>query len=289
MSAVTRVVTTRPALAAAYSEVASGAPRAVVPTMGALHEGHAHLIREARDRVGDDGHVTVTVFVNPTQFAASDDLDRYPRSLESDAQLCAEAGADLVFAPAAQVIYPDGATLITVDPGTLGSVLEGAIRPGHFRGVLTVVAKLIHLTGAGLALFGEKDYQQLVLVRQMVRDLSFPVEIIGVPTVRDSDGLALSSRNAYLAPADRARAVVVPRALAVGTELALAGATARDIVVGVNDFLDDQSEVSTDYAIVTDPELGPAPREGAARLLVAVQVGGVRLLDNVAITLTGGS
>jgi pantoate--beta-alanine ligase len=285
MSSETRVVSSRSGLRSAYAALPPGTRRAVVLTMGALHDGHAHLVREARARAGVDGHVTVTIFVNPTQFAAGEDLDRYPRSLEDDVALCAREGADLVFAPSVETVYRDANPTVTVDPGPLGTLLEGAIRPGHFRGVLTVVHKMFSLTGASLALFGEKDYQQLVLVRRMARDLDLPVEVVGVPTVRADDGLALSSRNSYLSDSERRLALVVPRALVIGAETAREGGTARDVVSAVQTYLDDHDELVTDYAVVTDPDLGAPPEEGEARLLLAVRVGSVRLLDTARLTL----
>jgi pantoate--beta-alanine ligase len=285
MTSETRVVTSRSGLRSAYAALPPGRRRAVVLTMGALHDGHAHLVREARARVGADGHVTVTVFVNPTQFAAGEDLDRYPRSLEADVELCAHEGADLVFAPSVETVYRDATLSVTVDPGPLGTLLEGAVRPGHFRGVLTVVHKLFSLTGASLALFGEKDYQQLVLIRRMVRDLDLPVEVVGVPTARAADGLALSSRNSYLSDDERRLALAVPRSLVIAAETAREGGTARDVVSEVQTFLDRLQDLVTDYAVVTDPELGAPPEQGEARLLLAVRVGGVRLLDNARLVL----
>ena len=285
MTSETRVVSSRTGLRAAYAGLPPGRRRAVVLTMGALHDGHAHLVREARARVGVDGHVTVTVFVNPTQFAAGEDLDRYPRSLEADVDLCAHEGADLVFAPSVETVYRDVNPTVTIDPGPLGTLLEGAVRPGHFRGVLTVVHKLFSLTGADLALFGEKDYQQLVLIRRMVRDLDLQVEVVGVPTVRAADGLALSSRNSYLSDDDRRLALAVPRALVIAAETAREGGTARDVVSDVQTFLDGLHDLVTDYAVVTDPELGAPPEQGEARLLLAVRVGGVRLLDTARLVL----
>lgn len=174
--------------------------RAVVMTMGALHEGHATLIRAAREQAGRGGQVVVTVFVNPLQFGANEDLDRYPRTLDADRRIAEEAGADAVFAPAVEEVYPGGDPQVRISAGPMGERLEGATRPGHFDGVLTVVAKLLHLTRPDLALFGQKDAQQLALIRRMVTDLNFPVEVVGVPTVREEDGLALSSRNRYLSP-----------------------------------------------------------------------------------------
>ncbi|MFJ6602045.1 pantoate--beta-alanine ligase [Streptomyces lydicus] len=190
----------------------SGA-RAVVMTMGALHEGHAALVRAARHRVGPEGQVVVTVFVNPLQFGAGEDLDRYPRTLDEDVELAAEAGADAVFAPSVDEVYPGGRPQVRVAAGPMGTLLEGASRPGHFDGVLTVVAKLLHLTGPDVALFGQKDAQQLALITRMAADLNFPVEIVGVPTVREDDGLALSSRNRYLSLPERRTALSLSAAL----------------------------------------------------------------------------
>ncbi|WP_433546338.1 pantoate--beta-alanine ligase [Streptomyces sp. CA-294286] len=192
--------------------------RCVVMTMGALHEGHATLIRTARARAGSQGQVIVTVFVNPLQFGANEDLDRYPRTLEADLLIAKEAGADAVFAPAADEVYPGGEPQVRLAAGPMGQRLEGATRPGHFDGMLTVVAKLLHLTAPDLAFYGQKDAQQLALIRRMVRDLDFPVEIVGVPTVREDDGLALSSRNRYLSPAERRTALALSAALFAGRD-----------------------------------------------------------------------
>ncbi|MGW1885804.1 pantoate--beta-alanine ligase [Streptomyces sp. NPDC001970] len=190
-----------------------GGPVAVVMTMGALHEGHATLVRTAREHVGRKGTVVVTVFVNPLQFGAGEDLDRYPRTLDADVKTAQAAGADLVFAPSVDEVYPGGEPQVRISAGPMGELLEGTFRPGHFDGMLTVVAKLLHLTRPDVALFGQKDAQQLALIRRMVRDLNFPVEIVGVPTVREPDGLALSSRNRYLAPDERRTALALSRAL----------------------------------------------------------------------------
>ncbi|MEU2773540.1 pantoate--beta-alanine ligase [Streptomyces sp. NPDC007162] len=192
--------------------------RAVVMTMGALHEGHATLIRAAREAAGQDGEVVVTVFVNPLQFGAGEDLDRYPRTLEADLKLAEQAGADAVFAPSVDEVYPGGQPQVRVTAGPMGTLLEGASRPGHFDGVLTVVAKLLHLTRPDVALFGQKDAQQLAVIRRMVRDLNFGIEIIGVPTVREGDGLALSSRNRYLSADERRTALTLSRALFAGRD-----------------------------------------------------------------------
>ncbi|MEU9797336.1 pantoate--beta-alanine ligase [Streptomyces sp. NPDC051000] len=201
--------------------------RAVVMTMGALHDGHASLIRTARELAGTDGQVVVTVFVNPLQFGANEDLDRYPRTLDADLRIAADAGADAVFAPAVDEVYPGGDPQVRITAGPMGGRLEGATRPGHFDGMLTVVAKLLHLTRPDLALFGQKDAQQLALIRRMVTDLNFPVEVVGVPTAREDDGLALSSRNRYLSPAERRTALALSRALFAGRDRLAAQAALR--------------------------------------------------------------
>ena len=280
MRRVTTAAEVRPA-------VADRAPRAVVMTMGALHAGHAELIREARRQVGRDGTVVVTVFVNPTQFAAGEDFGRYPRTLDADLELCEESGADVVWTPDVVEVYgnsegfaPDG---VTIEPGPLGSILEGAVRPGHFRGVLTVVAKLLAVTTPDLAFFGEKDYQQLVLITRMTRDLSMPIQIVGVPTVREPDGLARSSRNRYLTESERAVATSVPHALRAAAGAA-AGGEAAAVQAGRAVLLDVPG-IELDYLAVTDPHLGPAPVAGEGRVLIAVRVGATRLIDNMACRL----
>ncbi|MGH4033266.1 pantoate--beta-alanine ligase [Actinomycetota bacterium Odt1-20B] len=195
--------------------------RVVVMTMGALHEGHATLIRTARRMAGPEGaggEVVVSVFVNPLQFDESADLDRYPRTLEADVKTAEQAGADVVFAPSAEEVYPGGEPQVRISAGPMGARLEGAARPGHFDGMLTVVAKLLHLTRPDVALFGQKDAQQLALIRRMAADLNFDVEIVGVPTVREPDGLALSSRNRFLSPAERRTALALSHALFAGRD-----------------------------------------------------------------------
>lgn len=210
--------TRRSGFEAALARFTGPGRRAVVMTMGALHEGHASLIRAARARVGAEGLVTVTVFVNPLQFGAGEDLDRYPRTLDADLEVAAAAGADIVFAPPVEEVYAGGEPRVRMAAGPMGERYEGASRPGHFDGMLTVVAKLLHLTRPDLAFFGEKDAQQLALIRRMVLDLDFPVEIVGVPTVREDDGLALSSRNRYLSARERSTALALSRALSEGRE-----------------------------------------------------------------------
>jgi pantoate--beta-alanine ligase len=255
-------------------------PVALVPTMGALHEGHRTLVRAARDRAAT---VVVSVFVNPTQFGPGEDYDRYPRTWDADLAALAEEGADVVFHPGVEEVYPSGAAGVTVDPGPLGSVLEGAVRPGHFAGVLTVVAKLFGLVRPDLALFGEKDYQQLTLIRAMARELALRVDVVGVPTVREDDGLALSSRNRYLGPDQRATAAAISVALRAGAEAGPRGAAA--VLAAAREVLAAQPELLQDYLELTDTDLGPAPAAGPARLLVAARAGATRLLDNIAVEL----
>jgi pantoate--beta-alanine ligase len=202
------VVSTRAELGSAIA--AAPGLCGVVMTMGALHEGHAALMRAARK---DSAFVMATIFVNPLQFGPNEDLARYPRTFEADLEVCAAEGVDLVFAPSPEEMYPHGQPGITVDPGPLGTQLEGEHRPGHFAGVLTVVLKLLNLTRADRSYFGEKDYQQLTLIRAMVRDLELEVEIVGVPTVREPDGLALSSRNRYLSDAERDLSLSLSRSI----------------------------------------------------------------------------
>jgi pantoate--beta-alanine ligase len=211
VTASTLVIHTRAELAA----VVAAAPDevAVVMTMGALHEGHRTLMRVARER---SSFVLVTIFVNPLQFGPNEDFDKYPRTLEADVEACRAEGVSVVFAPSRDEVYPGGPPQITMNAGPLGEILEGASRPGHFAGMLTVVEKLLRLTGADVAFYGEKDYQQLALIQAMTRDLELGVEIVGVPTVREPDGLALSSRNRFLSPAERRAALALSRALREG-------------------------------------------------------------------------
>jgi pantoate--beta-alanine ligase len=287
----------RPHLASMREELADalaphrrdGATVAVVTTMGALHEGHASLFRTARERVGD-GPVVATIFVNPLQFGPGEDLDRYPRTFEADLAICEREGVDVVFAPAVDEVYPGGDPVVTLDPGPLGAELEGASRPGHFRGVLTVVAKLFGLVRPDLAVFGEKDYQQLVLVRRMSQDLCLGVEVVGAETVREPDGLALSSRNRFLGHDDRQRAAVLHRALRTGQEGAAYGMqAARSAAMRVLDEVAG-SELDLDYLTIRTPELDeiaePHKAEPmAARILVAARFGTTRLIDNLPLTL----
>ena len=251
----------------------------LVPTMGALHAGHAALIREAAAR----GRTVVSIFVNPLQFGAGEDLDSYPRTFEADLEVCAEHGAEVVFAPPVEEVYPGGEPAVTVEPGPLGAVLEGASRPSHFRGVLTVVAKLFGLVRPDAAAFGQKDYQQLVLVRRMVADLCLGIDVVGVDIVREPDGLALSSRNRYLSGDERRQAAALSRALRAGVAAAAGGA--RDVLAAAHAVLLGSEGIDLDYLALTDPDLHEPPDAGPARLLVAGRVGKTRLIDNTALTL----
>ena len=280
------VATTRDELAAALKGVrAAGGRVGFVPTMGALHAGHASLMAEARSRLAPGDALVVSIFVNPLQFGAGEDLDRYPRTFDADLEVCAAQHVDVVFAPSVDEVYPGGEPEVTVEPGPLGTVLEGAVRPSHFRGVLTVVAKLFGLVRPDLAVFGQKDYQQLVLIRRMVADLCAGVEVVGGPTVREDDGLALSSRNEYLSAEDRAAALVLSAALRAAVDAA--GDGGDRALAAARDVLDHTPGVELDYLALTSPDLGPAPASGEARVLVAARVGSTRLIDNMPLHLGG--
>lgn len=284
---MTRLLSTRAELAATRANLPG--PVVLVPTMGALHEGHRALLRRARELAGSAstgpdprGTVIVSVFVNPLQFGEAADLDRYPRTLDADMTIIEAEGGDLVFAPSVTEMYPSEQR-ITVDPGPLGNVLEGEFRPGHFSGVLTVVLKLFGLVRPDIAVFGEKDAQQLVLVRLMAADFGLPITIEGVPTVRDADGLALSSRNRFLSSTERRMALALPDALSTAAEAAGGGpaaalAAARKILA--------ERGVTPEYAELVDGDDFSVVREefrGTARLVVAARVGQTRLIDNIRI------
>jgi pantoate--beta-alanine ligase len=265
---------------------AAGSRVGLVPTMGALHEGHASLIRVARAHVAD-GPVVVSVFVNPMQFGPGEDLDRYPRTLDDDLELCEREGVDLVFAPSVDEVYPHGQPMVTVDPGPLAGLLEGKVRPTHFRGVLTVVAKLFGLVRPDVAVFGQKDYQQLALIRRMVADLCQGVEVIGAATEREPDGLALSSRNRYLDPDQRREAVALSRALLAAREEAPYGVAAA--LAAARAELRAAKLVDLDYLAITTPELDELPADvppgTEARILVAARLGSTRLIDNMPLVI----
>ena len=263
----------------------AGARLALVPTMGFLHEGHLSLMREARRRADEGGRrglAVATIFVNPTQFGPSEDLSRYPRDLAGDLAKCAAAGIDWVLAPERPelVFAPGHETWVTVERASQG--LCGASRPGHFRGVATVVAKLFNLTRPHVAIFGEKDWQQLAVIRAMVRDLAFGLEISGMPIVREGDGLALSSRNAYLSPGERARALALSRSLAEAREAAAAGVRdAAELRARARARLE-AADARVDYVEIVHPET-LAPVDVAAPgsvMLLAAFVGTTRLIDN---------
>jgi pantoate--beta-alanine ligase len=283
-------MTSTPVLAHTREELAdllAGARRdgrriAFVPTMGALHEGHASLMRTARGAT--DGPVVVSIFVNPMQFAPTEDLDRYPRTLDADLEVCAAEGVDVVFAPSVGEMYPGGFSHdsvhdgVTVAPGALATILDGESRPGHFDGVLTVVAKLFGLVRPDVAVFGQKDYQQLTLIRRMVLDLCMGIEIVGAETVREPDGLALSSRNRYLDADQRQVAAALSRALRAAQDRAPYGVpAARWAAMSV---LNVEPGLELDYVALTSPDLGDAPDTGEGRILVAARVGTTRLIDN---------
>lgn len=257
-------------------------PLALVPTMGALHDGHLSLVRRAAQEAPA---VAVSIFVNPLQFAPGEDLDRYPRTFDADLRACEDAGVGLVFAPTPDLMYPEP-PVVTVAAGGIGDVLEGAHRPGHFGGVLTVVLKLFNLVRPDVAVFGRKDAQQLAMVRRMVADLNVPVRIVAGETVREPDGLALSSRNRYLTPEDRVSAVTLSRALFAGRDAATAGPSA--IVAAAQKELSATDAVRVDYLALVDPgtfEPIPESYRGEAVLAVAARVGTTRLIDNVVIEI----
>ncbi len=279
------VAHTRRDLRAACEELTSR-DVAVVMTMGALHDGHAQLIRAARER---HTHVVVTIFLNPLQFGPKEDLSRYPRTFDADMAICSAAGVDIVFAPTPDVVYPDGDPGVRVSAGPLGDVLEGMSRPGHFDGVLTVVGKLLHLTGARSAYFGQKDAQQLLLIRRMVRDLDFPVDVVSVPTVREPDGLAMSSRNSYLTESDREVALCLSRALRAGAGVANLGPSA--IRRAAREVLVEEPLALVDYLVLVHPStLQDVPEwyRGEALLAVAARVGTTRLIDNIPLLVGPG-
>lgn len=280
---MTRIVHTRADLEAARA--GRFGDTAVVMTMGALHDGHLALIQAARQAAKT---VIVTIFVNPLQFGPGEDFSRYPRTLEEDLRLCEAADVDIVFAPAVEEVYPGGTPMVMVDPGPMGEVLEGAFRPGHFAGMLTVVNKLLNLTGPDIAFFGRKDAQQLAMIRRMALDFNIPVEIVGVRTVREPDGLALSSRNRYLSAAERRTALALSRALAEGA----GRPTVPTVLAAARAVLDEAARaeppLALDYLALVEPGNFHEVRDdysGDAILAVAARVGTTRLIDNTALTL----
>ncbi|HLS32543.1 MAG TPA: pantoate--beta-alanine ligase [Brevibacterium sp.] len=292
------IVRTREELRAATSGTV-----ALVPTMGALHAGHLSLMEHVRPLADT---VVTSIFLNPTQFAPGEDFDEYPRTFDADVAKCAEVGVDVVFAPTVDVMYPAGLDgTVRVDPGPLGRILEGEQRPVMFQGVLTVVAKLFGLVRPDLAIFGEKDYQQLTLIRLMADELCLGVEVLGGATVREDDGLAMSSRNGYLTTEERALAGALAAALRAGAAAAEGDAGGEDVPGGggapggeaarggeaaaleaARAVLTEHG-IEPDYLVVTDPDLGEARPGEEGRMLVAARIGTTRLLDNVAVRLGG--
>jgi pantoate--beta-alanine ligase len=269
---------------------AKGLSVGFVPTMGALHQGHGRLIKAARSECE---FVVLSIFVNPLQFGANEDLSAYPRPMDKDRAVAQALGCDLVFAPTQAEMYPEGGPVVTVDPGPLGDRLEGASRPGHFRGVLTVVAKLFDVVGPSRAYFGEKDAQQLALIRRMITDLGFPVAVVGVPTVREIDGLALSSRNAYLGPEERRTAPALFDALSAAASMVRQGERdANAIRAEVAKRIGAQPLARLDYVAVVDDATWEDVNTitGPSRALVAALVGSARLIDNLLLPWepTGG-
>ncbi|MBD8507294.1 pantoate--beta-alanine ligase [Hoyosella sp. G463] len=256
----------------------------LVPTMGALHAGHIELVKLARRT--PNSVVIVSIFVNPLQFGEGEDLDKYPRTLDADVELLREAGVEVVFAPSAREMYPQGRRTM-VHPGPMGDCLEGASRPGHFAGMLTVVAKLLLITRPHAAFFGEKDYQQLALIRQMAADLDLGTRIVGVPTVREADGLAMSSRNRYLTEEQRRDATVLSAALVAGAHAGDQGPEA--VLATAQAVLAHAPSIKLDYLELRGPDLEPLePEGGEARLLIAARVGETRLIDNVGLVVAPG-
>jgi pantoate--beta-alanine ligase len=267
-------------LARARAELGD-ASLALVPTMGALHAGHMALIEEARACADK---VAATIFVNPMQFGANEDLSRYPRREAEDARMLEDAGCDLLWTPSVGDIYPDGFAT-TVRVSGVSERWEGEARPGHFDGVATVVAKLLLSVRPDVALFGEKDFQQLAVIRQMVRDIAIPVEIVAVPTVREADGLALSSRNAYLLPEERQQALALPRALEGARAAILSGTQVSDVLAEARNSLLNNGFSRVDYFALVDAQtLEPlAQAQGEMRLIAAAVIGSTRLIDNLAL------
>jgi pantoate--beta-alanine ligase len=260
--------------------------RVLVPTMGALHRGHGELIRIARDAAGENGEVAVSIFVNPLQFAPGGDYEKYPRPEEADDEFCRNAGIDILFRPVVEDMYAADFS-VSVEENSLAGTLEGRSRPGHFRGVCTVVTKLFHLLSPHAAVFGEKDFQQLAIIRRMVRDLNFPIEIIGAPTVREPDGLACSSRNKYLSAEERAQAPVLQRALQEAWRLFAAGERSVEAILGVaRNTIAEAPLARIDYLELVNTEtLQPvAEARPDSLLVVAAFFGQTRLIDNVRLS-----
>lgn len=264
----------------------SGRRRVLVPTMGALHRGHGELIRLAREAAGETGEVAVSIFVNPLQFAPGGDYEKYPRPEADDDEFCRKAGVDILFRPTVEEMYPADFS-VSVEENSLANTLEGKSRPGHFRGVCTVVAKLFHILTPDAAIFGEKDFQQLAIIRRMVRDLNFPIEIISAPTVRESDGLACSSRNKYLSPTEREQAPVLQRALQQARQLVAQGErSVAAILAAARGVIATAPLARIDYLEVVNTEtLQPAAEASPDSIIVVTAFfGQTRLIDNLRLS-----
>jgi pantoate--beta-alanine ligase len=273
-------------VADARAELPTGRRRSLVPTMGALHRGHGELIRVAREAAGKGGEVAVSIFVNPLQFAPGGDYEKYPRPEEADDKFCRAAGVDILFRPTAEEMYSEDFS-VSVEENSLAKRLEGRSRPGHFRGVCTVVAKLFHLLAPNAAVFGEKDFQQLAVIRRMVRDLNFPVEIIGVPTVREGDGLACSSRNQYLNADERAQAPVLQRALQEARRLFTDRERSADAIqTAARNIIATAPLARIDYLEVVNADTLQSVGEVDANSLIVVAAffGQTRLIDNLRLS-----
>lgn len=262
-------------------------PVVSVFTMGALHQGHKYLIETAKqyvlEKLGGNGKVVVSIFVNPTQFDNPEDLAKYPRTLDADLKICESSGADVVFTPSALDMYPAGENLIKVTHSKIGNDLEGASRPGHFEGMLTVVNKLLNITSPVATFFGEKDFQQLALVKQMVSDLNMPIEVIGVKTVRDHDDLALSSRNKRLSESQRELASAIPTTLSLMKDSISQGHDFESAIKIAKEYLENFPEIKLDYLELRNQQLGKASLNDSVRALIAVQIGDIRLIDNMTV------
>ena len=262
----------------------SDAPIATVFTMGALHAGHAQLVTYAKSHTPSDTRIVATIFVNPTQFNSSTDLAQYPRTLENDLEILASVGVAGVFVPSTSEMYPNGLAIDSpIEPGPIGEILEGKSRPGHFLGMLTVVHRLLEITHANYSFFGEKDFQQLTLVKEMIKQLALPIEITGVPTVRDESGLALSSRNRRLSPAAFQKALSIPIAMQIVAEAFSNGVKKTEAQALGKKYLSDNEIIDLDYLEIWAENLLDKPSETNARVFIAATIAGVRLIDNLKI------
>jgi pantoate--beta-alanine ligase len=280
-----KVVTTKTECRTARQEF-SGAPVVFVPTMGALHEGHGTLFQMARELAGVQGWVIGSIFVNPLQFGPHEDFARYPRPFEADLELLQQWHADLVFAPAPEEMYPEGKVEVTIDPGPLGDLLEGALRPGHYRGVCTVVAKLLAITQPDVLILGQKDFQQQVVLRRMAGDLNFPVQVLTAPIFREPDGLAMSSRNRYLSPEQRRNAGAMYAALSWGADEIRAGRCSVRPLTRAMQRRMSRAGMDVEYVLPCHAQtLGPYETivDGPCVILAAAKLGSTRLIDNVVV------